>query len=182
MAGSSPDRGPPDPHAIEIAVAYLQVVLNAISNYDGKTMFLTALHVAAIVAFVSLQASTETHPALFWSGIGGSGLAVLIGLHSLWAVPTSQFPTPAVIMGLARRDDIENDRASWIYLAAIRRSARIAAPIIARKSTAWRGMILLTPISIALLLATVATSIGPAESPIPATDQEETAIQPARFD
>lgn len=182
MADSSPDRGPPDPHAIEIAVAYLQVVLNAIASYDGKTMFLTALHVATIVAFVSLQTSTETHLALFWSGTICSGFAILMGLYSLWTVPTSQFPTPAVIMGLARRDDIGDDRASWIYLAAIRRSTRIAAPIIARKSTAWRGMILLTPISVALLLATVATSIGPAESPIPATGQGETEIQPARSD
>ncbi len=180
MADSSPDRGPLDPHAIEIATAYLQVVLNAIASYDGKTMFLTALHVAAIVAFVSLQASTETHPALFWSGIGCSGLAILTGLCSLWTVPAFQFPTPAVVMGLALRDDIEDDRASWIYLAIIRRSTRIAAPIIARKSKAWRGMILLTPISVALLLATVTTSIGPAESPTPATDQGETEILPAR--
>ena len=161
----SSERGTLQPQDIEVASASLQTTLSAVAGYDGKSMFLAALHAAAITAFVGLRASADIHPALFWSGIALAGLAVLIGLFSLWSGPASHFPTPALVMGLARRQDLDGDLRPWIYLSMLRRSAREAALLMVRKGKAWRAMLLLTPLVVAILLAAVATGVSEATAP-----------------
>ena len=163
MASDSGDAGeerPPEgvDRALEIAVAHMQVLLSSIAGFDGKVMFLTALNVAGISALVGIAASTEPALWLFGFSLASSTICVLLGLGNLWTRDADQFPTPDEAMHIASTNKQGGDALAWRYLKAISRITQNANKVRSRKARLMRRLLIGTPISLGLVVATALTT------------------------
>lgn len=162
MASDSGDAGeerPPEGvnRALEIAVAHMQVLLSSIAGFDGKLMLLTVLNVAGISALVGIAASADPIAWLFGLGMASCALCALSGLANLWAGDVDQFPTPDDAIHAARANT-DNDVLAWKYLLAIRDVSLRAHEALRRKLFLMRLLIVATPSSLGLVVATALTA------------------------
>ncbi len=144
--------------ALEIAIAHLQVQLASIAGFDGKLMFLTALNVAGISALVGIAASADPSLWLLGVGLASSTICAQLGLGNLWAWHVPQFPAPAEAMRAALENRLGNTALAWEHLQAIALASTEAEAIVARKSRLMRSLLVGTPISLGVVVATALTT------------------------
>lgn len=145
---------------LQMAAWHLQTLLTAIGNSDSKVMFLTALNAAGLSALVGVAIASS--PAVWPLGLGFalSSLSLLIGLGRLWASDVEQFPGPDDAWKTARRVGENADFLQWQHFLAVREAAAQADDSLRRSALIMRTLLILTPISLALVLASALTGIN----------------------
>ena len=145
-------------HALQIASAHVQAQLAAIAGLYGKLMFLSALNVAGISALVGIVASAE--PSMWLSGLGlaASSACALLGLGNLWAEGVDQFPTPEEAARAAREHQHGDDMLAWQLMRVLDEAAQQANEVLDRKLRVVRALLIGTPISLGVVVATALTA------------------------
>ena len=156
---SDPTEEPPQgvARALEIAIMHEQVLLSSIAGFDGKLMFLTVLNVAGISALVGIVASADPIAWLFGLSMTSCSLCALVALGNLWAGDMDQFPTPAEAIRAARESP-DDSRLVWQYALAVQEVARRADRTVRRKLMLMRVLVVATPSSLGLVVATALTT------------------------
>ena len=153
-----PDGG--GEQSLQVAIVHLEVLLEAIASFDGKSLFLSGVNSAVLGAQIGVVA-TGVSGATAAAAIVGliiASLAALAGLWDLWAADTTQFPSPKSLREFRTGRKIEDNDLAWAYLTAIEISSSEAEDIIARKIQRLRRLIVLTVASIALATASTISS------------------------
>ena len=146
--------------ALQIAIAHEQVLLASIAGFDGKLMLLTVLNVAGISALVGIAASADPITSLFGLSMASCAICALAGLGNLWAGDVDQFPTPEEAIRIAQANpDGEAELISW-YLGAVKDASRRAGRVLNRKTTLMRALLVGTPLSLGLVVATALTTMS----------------------
>ena len=158
---SEPDDLPSEGGAssLEVAAWHLQALLAAIGNSDSKIMFLSALNTAGMSALVGVAIASNPSQWLLVAGLAISGLSVAIGLGRLWAADVWQFPTPDDALEFARHAGIDRDALIWRHFFAVQEAVDHADASLQRNTQVMRVLLLATPISLSLVIATAMTAI-----------------------
>ncbi len=158
------EQGPVDPiglppdggeSSLELAAWHLQVLLTSLAGFDGKIMFLTALNVAGLSALIGLVATANPSLWLVGVGLSMSGVCVVIGLGSLWAPNARQFPTPEETLQMLGDGTLE---VTQTHFFAVREAVLQAEPALRRKLLLTRTLLVATPTSLAIVVATALTA------------------------
>lgn len=152
-----PDEAPTDggESTLQVAAWHLQILLTSLAGFDGKIMFLTALNAAGISALIGLVATSEPSLWLVGFGLVLSGVCVVLGLGSLWAPNARQFPTPEESLRIMSDGPSEMSRTHFF---ALREAVQQAEPALRRRLLLTRMLLLMTPIALAIAVATALTA------------------------
>ncbi len=130
----------------------------SIAGYDGKIMFLSALNVAGISALIGIEITADPGVWALGVGLAGTGLCVFVGLGSLWTAVVKQFPTPENSLSFARESDVNDNSIAWRHFFAIEEAIRHADVALSRQKTVMRALLLLTPLSLAVVVVAALTA------------------------
>lgn len=146
--------------SLHVAIAHLEVLLDAIASFDGKSMFLSGLNVVVLSAQIGLIVAGARDEALAVaiSGLVIASLAVLSGFWDLWGAVTTQFPSPKSLREFRTGRALGENELAWAYLAAIEISSSEAADVLARKIQRLHRLLVLTAASLALVIASAIPS------------------------
>ncbi len=153
------DEHPPGGEAsLEVAAWHLQALLAAISGFDGKIMFLTALNVAGISALIGVAVTSDPSTWLLALGLGISGICVMLGLSMLWARNVQQFPTPEDALRFAKEVEMGRDDLAWRHFIALQQAVKQADETLRWRSLATRTLLVATPIALSVVVAAALTA------------------------
>ena len=153
---------PPEGAAISLEVAawHLQTLLLAIGQSDGKVMFLTALNTAGMSALIGITVAGEPPEWLLGIGIAMSGLCLVVGLGRLWAAEVRQFPSPTEVLQFARQALVDDSNLQWRHFFALEAAIDEAEASHRRSHLILRLLLLTTPISLSIVVATALATIS----------------------
>ena len=108
-----------------VSSAHLAELLSAIDAVNSKAMFLVGLNVASNSLFVAVIASLGRP---WWSAVAPimiALIAVAVGLWTLRQGDVTQFPSPGEMLA-TRRAGWDDDRTSWMVVAALDEASWLA--------------------------------------------------------
>ena len=161
VTSEDPDEIPPvgGVSSLEVGAWHLQVLLSSLASFDGKIMFLTALNVAGVSALIGVEISTDSSWWLVGAGLAVSGAGVAFGLGSLWTAHLEQFPTPVDALPLALGSGEDVNALAWRHFHAVKDATHRAEDALRRRTWVMRGMLLTTPMALAIVVITAATAV-----------------------
>ncbi len=146
--------------SLEVAAWHLQTLLSAISQSDGKVMFLTALNAAGMSALIGVTVAADPSDWLLGAGLVLSSLCLVIGLGRLWAAEVRQFPSPSEALSYARVAAADGSNLEWRHFFAVEAAIDEAEASHRRSLQILRSLLLMTPASLSVVLATAVSTIS----------------------
>ena len=137
---------------LQVAVAHLEMIHQAIDAVDSKAMFYVGLNFVGLGIFVGALGPLEWS---VWAAVAPGVLTLIVGCLGAWALwprDVAQFPAPDV-MAEYEGAGYNDDQLAWMYLDSITEATKQAGGLNALKVQATYAMFGFTVLHIVAVFA-----------------------------